>query len=100
MKKLKNKGAGPDGVPMWYLKHAVNYLLGSLASFYCATIRLGYIPMVLKTAVITPMAKSKNSDVPNKFRPISVTSVISSMLEKSHKSTFIQHCLVQLIMHT
>ena len=33
LKKLKNKAAGPDGIPTWYLKLAAEKVAYSLASF-------------------------------------------------------------------
>ena len=57
------------------------------------SIKAGVVPNQWKTAVITPVAKVKQPSLKSDFRPISVTPVLSRMLERSIVKSFIYHAI-------
>ena len=73
---------GLDGIPAWFLRLGAPIFAAPLALLFNQTIMEGTVPQQWKTAAITPIPKVPRPSKPSKFRPISVTPVLSRSLEK------------------
>ena len=80
--KLKASAAGIDGLPSWFLKLCAPAIAEPLTVFYNSFIYLGHYPENWKTAVINPIPKISNPIQPADYRPISLTPILSRILEK------------------
>ena len=80
---LKNKTSyGLDGVSNVILKNLSTSLLAPLTILINRSLQTGIFPDCFKTALIKPLYKSKENDLIENYRPISLLSVISKIFEK------------------
>ena len=74
------KANGPDGVSTGMLKHPAASITRLLISLSLCT---GHVPSEWKQCLVVPIPKSNNNkDLPNNYRPISLLSVLSKLLER------------------
>jgi hypothetical protein len=117
LKHLKSSSSyGHDGIPNCLLKHMRVHLAWPLAMLFERSMSFNYVPNVWKVAKIVPILKKGNPLKVCNYRPISLTSTISKVMERiindhitSHLSThnliglhqfgFRKHCstITQLI---
>ena len=78
-----SKACGSDKISAQMLKHTAISIASSVTKLFNLSIRLGRIPDDWKESMIAPIPKSatKSSD-PGNFRPISLTCILSKLLEK------------------
>lgn len=92
--KLPNKkSSGPDGISNYILKVSLPYVVESLTHIFNLCVTKNIFPSALKTAKVIPLPKSKQTDDVNNYRPISLLSVISKVLEKHiqrHLTTYLE----------
>ena len=83
LKNLKRKKAqGLDDFPPGLLKDAASLIAKPLAYVINMSLDEGLIPREWKTAKVTPLYKSgPNTEIEN-YRPISVLSILSKILER------------------
>lgn len=76
------KSAGPDGITAAFVKthHQIFSIL--LRDMFNECVESGYFPDFLKVAKVTPIHKAGSRKDVNNYRPISVLSVLSKILEK------------------
>ena len=75
IKKMKdNKSPGVDGIPPKLLKEIVEQISIPLAIFF-------NLSLEWKEANITPLFKKGSRNKPENYRPVSLTSVVSKLLE-------------------
>ena len=79
------KATGPDGIPPKLLKELAHVLAPSLALLFNAS------PCDWKTASVTPLFKKGNYSDPTNYRPVSLTSVCSKILERIIHSHIMAH---------
>ena len=82
LESLKHTASGDDCLPFWYLKSASIFLAEPLSYLFTESVNQSYVPPEWKTAVITPASKIPQPTCPADFRPISLTPILSRMLEK------------------
>ena len=78
-----NKPLGPSNIPAWALKDCMNIVAEPLQFLINAFIFEGSFPQQLKQAHITPIFKSGDAENPKNYRPISITSALAKIFEKS-----------------
>ena len=84
IKQLKNgKAPGPDIVSTTLIKDAADFIWKPLAMNVNSSLKYGAFPDIWKLAKVTPIFKSGSKTDGNNYRPISVISVFSRMLEKT-----------------
>lgn len=80
----KGKACGPDSLSVEHLIIApIPELAGLLASRSSAMLQLHYVPPAFTTALVIPIPKGKGLDYtnPSNYRGISISSVLSKVLE-------------------
>ena len=93
--RLKPSAPGPDGLPTWFLKLAAPVLASPLAVLFNLALSLGFTPSQWKQASITPIAKIPVPSLPSDFRPISLTPILSKLVEKHIVRHFIYPLLTE-----
>ena len=78
----ENKSAGHDEICSKMIKAINAEILKPLTYIYNLTFLTGKIPKSLKTALVTPIFKANESNLFENYRPISVLSCFSKVLEK------------------
>lgn len=80
---LKNKkSVGTDYISSKILKASAEYIAEHLADLINLSVSSGIFPSVLKTSIVIPVLKKNDpSDIAN-YRPISILSVMSKVIER------------------
>ena len=88
-----HSAVGPDEIPAWLLRENSSSLCRPLCSIFNSSLHQGFVPTLWKSANVTPIPKSTPAlDVDSDFRPISLTPILSKVLE-----SFPYHWLLQSI---
>ena len=83
IKNLKNgKAAGPDKIPTTIITDVGDLIIKPLTMIFDSSLTNGDYPDILNIARITPTFKSGAKSDVNNYRPISVISVFSRILER------------------
>ena len=79
---LKVTAPGLDEIPFWFLQLSAPLLAKPLASLYNLSLLSSEIPKQWKVSCITPVPKITHPVACSEYRPISVTPILSRILEK------------------
>ncbi len=100
-----SKGSGLDGIPGRLLKAVAAEITPSLTRVFNLSLCSGRVPSEWKTALITPILKNGDPHITANYRPISLLSILSKVLERciynhcyqfiQSKLSFYQHGFVQ-----
>ena len=86
LKHLKSinisKATGLDGIPGRFLRDAAEVVAAPLTHIFNLSLSSSIVPDDFKLAKVTPLYKGKSHADPNNYRPISVLSVMSKILER------------------
>ena len=78
----KSKSPGADRIPVEILKDAVHLVSKPLTLICNASLEKGIFPQIWKFTRVTPIYKTGSKTDVNNYRPISVLSAVSRILEK------------------
>ncbi|KAG5666233.1 hypothetical protein PVAND_017809 [Polypedilum vanderplanki] len=93
-----NKEPGKDGIKNCLIKNLPVYGFELLLLIFIACLRLGYFPMTWKHAKVFPIGKpNKDPSLPTSYRPISLLSSISKLLERLILNRVNKHCDINKI---
>ena len=86
------KANGPDGISARAMKHTATSITPSITKLFNLSLRTGQIPSEWKQSLVVPIPKSKsNKGSPNNYRPISLLSVLSKLLERHVDKILAEH---------
>ena len=91
LKDLRNSAPGPDGIPALIVKENAETIVPMLAHIINLSFVQGTFPQELKIAKVSPLYKSGDAKKTNNYRPISLLSVFSKILEKCMSSRLMDH---------
>ncbi|KAF2358138.1 Reverse transcriptase domain [Trinorchestia longiramus] len=80
-----HKSTGPDGLGPRILKETAEVTSEPPTNIFNRSLETGIVPDEWKYANVTPIFKKGNKQIPNNYRPISLTSVISKTIERLPK---------------
>ena len=89
-----NSAGGPDGIPTSLLINCTEEIAPVLKIICVHSLSSSLIPTFIKEAAIIPVFKSGNKLLPSNYRPISLTSVLSKVIEQNIRKqvlTFLSH---------
>ena len=78
----KNASAGYEEIPMLEIKQCMGYIIKPLVHIFNVSFQSGIFPDQMKRAKIKPLFKKGDKQNMQNYRPISVLSVFSKVLEK------------------
>ena len=76
------KAPGPSKIPAWALKDGCNEIYTHLTFLNNEFLKNKTYPCKLKKAIVTPIYKKEDPELPEKYRPISITGALSKVFEK------------------
>ena len=92
LKKLQRKKAtGTDGLPACMIKDVASVISSPLSYIVNLSLKTGTIPAEWKEARVTPIYKSGPKNLFDNYRPISVLSVMSKVLERAIHKQLLSH---------
>ena len=77
-----DKANGPDGISAYMLKATATSIASPLAKLFSLSLRTGKFPKLWKLAHVVPIPKADNKSDPSNYRPVSLLSIVSKILEK------------------
>ena len=91
---LRSTATGLDELPAWFLRLGAPILAKPITSLFNQSINCLIVPVQWKRVYIHPVNKIAEPKMPADFRPISITPVLSRMMEKMIVQTFIYPALL------
>ena len=85
IKALPNKNCGIDSIPIFIYKKLSPFLAPIICDIFNTSVSEGTFPNILKLARIIPIHKNKSMQVVNNFRPISILTILSKLIERLMK---------------
>ncbi len=83
MQLYPNKSTGLDGISPRFLRDGATVLKAPITHVINQSIQSGIVPDDLKTAKVIPLFKKNNTTEACNYRPVSVLSSVSKILEKA-----------------
>ena len=88
---VPGKAPGPDGLPTYIFKHCSSEIAPIFQVLFTQSLSTGTLPRDWLTANITPVYKKGSRSVPSNYRPISLTSVCSKVMEHVIFHSIMEH---------
>jgi len=80
--RLKPTATGPDNMPAWFLKLSAPIIAEPIATIYNKSLNEGRVPTQWKMSKVKPIPKTSNPHTVTDYRPISITPILSRLIEK------------------
>ena len=94
-KKLENlhvnKPCGPDGIHPRMLKELSDIVVAPLTKILQKSLSEGYIPVDWRVSEVSPIFKRGNRNIAANYRPISLTSIVSKIMESIIKDELLKN---------
>ena len=99
-KCLFNSGAvGSDRLNPMMIKHNLDLISNQVLLIFNISFAQGVFPKLLKTAIVTPIYKSGSHNDPSNYRPISILTIFSKVLEKLFYNRLLSFINSQNLLH-
>ena len=99
LQSLKTKtSTGPDGISSHMLRNTAFSISPSLTKLFNPSLSTGIFPSEWKTSNITPVFKSGDKNLVSNYRPISLLSIPSKLLERIVYNRLLHHLLSNSIL--
>ena len=85
------KSSGHDEISARMLKETALSVTPAVTQLFNISISLGELPDEWKIARVSPIPKSSNHSDPSNYRPVSLLSVLSKLLERHTRNTLLDH---------
>jgi len=85
------KASGPDGISGKMLKQTATAIAPSITALFNLSIKCNQPPKDWKYARVVPIPKQPRATTPGGFRPISLLSILSKLLEKHFHRLIVDH---------
>jgi hypothetical protein len=92
---LKPTSPGCDNIPSWFLRVSAPFISRHVTELFNLSLRQSVVPVQWKMSIITPVAKVPRPSSCSDFRPISITPILSRLLEKLVVRHFLYPILTQ-----
>ena len=86
-----SKATGPDGISAIMLKSTASSITPSVTSLLNLSLRTGRVPEEWKRSSVVPIPKKSPATTPNSYRPISLLSIVSKVLERHVHTLIMEH---------
>ena len=86
-----SKVTGPDGISAIMLKSTASSITPSVTSLLNLSLRTGRVPEEWKRSSVVPIPKKSPATTPNSYRPISLLSIVSKVLEHHVHTLIMEH---------
>ena len=86
-----HKASGPDGISTRFLKETADVTATLLKLIFDRSLETGDVPYDWKVANVAPIYKKGDRSAPQNYRPISLTSTVSKILEHIISSQLMKH---------
>ncbi len=86
-----NKATGPDGISARMLKSTAASIAPAVMAIFNLSLIQGQLPMEWKVAQVIPIPKSEQLSNPTNYRPISLLSILSKLLERYVQTHLLNH---------
>ena len=90
-----DKSAGPDGILPRVLSESKCLITKPLKLLFDKSLNTGKVPRDWKDATVVPIYKKGKRDLAENYRPVSLTCVVSKIMEKFIKQAIMDHLLSQ-----
>ena len=90
-----DKSAGPDGILPRVLSESKYLITKPLKLLFDKSLNTGKVPRDWKDATVVPIYKKGKRDLAENYRPVSLTCVVSKIMEKLIKQAIMDHLLSQ-----
>ena len=82
LEALRPNATGLDDLPAWFLKVGAPFFAAPIADMFNLSLSTSAVPKQWKAASITPVPKISKPLTPVDYRPISITPVLSRVMER------------------
>ena len=83
----------PEKIPSYFLKRIAPSISQFLVHFFNSCLYFNFVPYQWKTAIVIPIFKKGDKNVPNNYRPISLTSSLCRLFEIILYNIILHHFL-------
>ena len=95
-----NKSCGPDELHPRLITELADLIAIPVALLYNTTLQQGILPNDWKRAFVTPIYKKGSRNLPENYRPISLTAILCKIMEKFVRDKVVTHLMTNKLLST